>query len=63
MGEQFIHPLTSLIKPSPLGDKIGLKLADFHKGTIIIPNASHCFIYGRTLDTIQTGDTNLLNSS
>jgi hypothetical protein len=31
---KFIHPLTSLIKPSPLGDKIGQKLVDLHKGTI-----------------------------
>jgi hypothetical protein len=53
-----IHPLTSFIKPSPLGDKIGQKLADLHKGTIIVPKARHCFMYRRTLDTIQTGGTN-----
>jgi hypothetical protein len=54
----FIHPLTSFIKPSSLGDKIGQKLVDLHKGTIIVPKARHCFMYRRTLDTIQTGDTN-----
>jgi hypothetical protein len=42
---KFIRPVTSLIKPSPLGDKIGQKLADLHKGTIIVPKARHCFMY------------------
>ena len=55
---KFIHPLTSFIKPSPLGDKIGQRLADLHKGTIFVPKARHCFMYRRTLDTIQTGGTN-----
>ena len=55
---KFIHPLTSFIKPTPLEDKIGQKLADLHKGTIIVPKARHCFMYRRTLATIQTGDTN-----
>ena len=49
---KFIRPVTSLIKPSPLGDKIDQKLADLHKGTIIVPKARHCFMYRRTLDTI-----------
>ena len=58
LAGKFIHPLPSLIKPSPLGDKIGQKLVDLHKGTIIVPKARHCFMYRRTLDTIQTGGTN-----
>jgi hypothetical protein len=32
LAGKFIHPLPSLIKPSPLGDKIGQKLVDLHKG-------------------------------
>jgi hypothetical protein len=46
---KFIHPLTSFIKPTPLEDKIGQKLADLHKGTIIVTKARHCFIYRRFL--------------
>jgi hypothetical protein len=32
--------------------------ANIHKGTIIVPKARHCFMYRKTLDTIQTGGTN-----
>jgi hypothetical protein len=50
---KFIHPLTSFIKPSSLGDKIGQKLVDLHKGTIIVPKARHCFMYRRMDSKIQ----------
>ena len=55
---KFIHPLTSLIKPSSTGDIIDQNPANIHKGTIIVPKARHGFMYRKTLDTIQTGGTN-----
>jgi hypothetical protein len=54
LPSSLIEKVNALIKPSPLGDKIGQRLADLHRGTIIVPKARHCFMYRRTLDTIQT---------